>query len=224
MKFVKSEGTAELEKALVETLNTALAKGKNVLWLIPGGSNIKVAVSVMNKLDVLNLHHMTAVLTDERFGEPGHQDSNYFQLHQAGFEERGVHFDDVLVSGVSFEDCVVAADALMKKAFEEADVLVGFFGMGSDGHVAGILPNSPATIKDAKWVIGYDGGQYKRMTLTPYALSHIQTGYVGAFGPEKLTALETLQHTALPVAEQPAQLLRHIPDVTVFNDLIGDTK
>lgn len=222
MKFIRVEGTVELEHALISELDLALSQNKPVLWLLTGGSNIAVETRVMAALAPTNFANLTMVLTDERHGEPGHADSNFFQLQQAGFNTRGAIFKDILTPGATLVDCAEAAGLVMKKAFSGAGEVIGFFGMGADGHIAGILPNSPAAVRDEKWMIGYDGGQFRRITLTPFALSHVQTAYVGAFGPEKLTALETLQHTMLPMPEQPAQILRSLPTVYIYNNQIGD--
>jgi 6-phosphogluconolactonase/glucosamine-6-phosphate isomerase/deaminase len=222
MKFIRVEGTQELTTALVDVLNRALATPQQVVWLVPGGSNISVATQVMKQISPKNGAHLTAVLTDERYGDPGHANSNYSQMVQAGFPMEHVTFHDVL-HGASFEQTTQEMNQAMKRTLESADVIIGFFGMGADGHIAGILPHSPASVAEEQWVVGYDAEQFQRLTLTPFALSHVHTAYVGAFGAEKRTALETLESKMLPVSEQPAQLLGHIPESFIYNDQIGDT-
>ncbi len=222
MDFIRVEGVSELETALILALNAALAKKETVLWLVPGGSNIKTAVAVMSHLEVNNLVNLTIALTDERYGEPGHADSNFLQLHQNGLETRGATFLDLL-DGSPFEETVARASRNMEILFKREKIIVGYFGMGADGHIAGILPHSPAAVSDETWMVGYDGGQFQRFTLTPFALSHVQQAFVGAYGVEKLQPLTTLQNKMVPVTEQPAQILRHIPEVSIFNDQLGDS-
>jgi 6-phosphogluconolactonase/glucosamine-6-phosphate isomerase/deaminase len=219
MEFIKTEGTAELEVELIDALNGALSRAKPVVWLVSGGSNIAVAVKIMTNLESENLEHLTVVLTDERFGTAGHKDSNFYQLHQAGFIERGASFVDLLYGGNFEETTKVAADA-MEHIFLNASTIIGLLGMGADGHIAGILPHSPSAITDEAWMIGYDGGQFQRLTLTPFALSHVQIAFVGAFGLQKHEALANLHDKMLLIEEQPAQILRHIPVVRVFNDQV----
>ncbi|CAN5419023.1 6-phosphogluconolactonase [soil metagenome] len=220
MKFIRVEGTAELEAALESALNTALGQNKSVLWIVPGGSNIAIAIKVMAALEVPNLSNLTIALTDERYGPVGHKDSNFLQLHQGGFAERGAIFMDLL-SGLSFEDTIAAGSMAMEQAFSDAVSIIGFFGMGPDGHIAGILPHSPAAVPEEKWMIGYDGGEFQRFTLTPFALSHVQTAFLGAFGEAKREALTNLHDNVLPIADQPVQILRHVPDALIFNDQIS---
>lgn len=221
MEFIKSLSTTDLEAALTKCLNDELALNEPVLWLVPGGSNINVAAKVIAKLEPENLHNLTIALTDERYGEPGHKDSNYFQLAQAGFDFKNVNFADLL-AGVNFEETVADSAQKMSDLFARNPTIIGFFGMGADGHIAGILPNSLAAVSDEKWMIGYDSHPFKRFSLTPYALSHVDIAFLGAFGNEKLEALNNLHDKILPISEQPAQILRHIPEVYIYNSLISD--
>jgi len=221
MEFVKSDGTEKLHEALKGALTAALSSDKAVLWLVPGGSNIKVATKVMAELPSGKLENLTIMLTDERYGEPGHADSNFQQYKAEGFDSKSAVFKDIL-SGKSLEETVDSYAAQAKDYFEKADVVIAFLGMGPDNHIAGILPHSPATTTDEKWVVGYDGGQFQRMTLTPYALSHANMAFVGAFGDEKKPALEKLCKTADSIADQPSRILCHLPHATIFNDQIGD--
>ncbi len=217
MQFVKVEGTEPLVAAIKHELSSSLAQNKKVLWLVPGGSNIKVVVSVMADLPEKNLQNLTLMLTDERFGPPGHPDSNFFQLQNAGLELKGASFSDVL-KDKSLEETASAYAAAAKTAFESSDKVVMFSGLGPDSHIAGILPNSPATSTEEEWVNGYDGGQFKRMTLTPFALSHVNITFVGAFGKEKKLALEKLCQEPANIREQPSRILCHIQKVVVYND------
>lgn len=221
MRFKKVEGTQDLTNALTSRLNTALDEGNKVLWLVPGGSNITVAVGVMRGLNRSKLSNLTVALTDERYGDPGHADSNYFQLRKAGFNYKDAKFDDLL-DGSTQKETVQRSNDKMAELFTSSDLVVGFLGMGSDGHIAGILPNSPATTEKHMWVVGYDGGQFQRITLTPFALSHIDEAIVGAFGVEKKPQFEKLCRVKLPIREMPAQILCHLNNVVIYNDQIGE--
>jgi 6-phosphogluconolactonase/glucosamine-6-phosphate isomerase/deaminase len=223
MKFILDDETVKLQKALVKCLNDELAQNEPVLWLVPGGSNIKVAVKIMGALNPDNLHNLTIALTDERYGNSGHKDSNFYQLAQAGFDIKNATFTDLL-TGENFEKTVEASNAQMAELFAAHKTVVGFFGMGADGHIAGILPHSPAAVKVKAWMIGYNSPPLKRFTLTPFALSHVDIAILGAFGDEKLEPLKNLRDKMLEIADQPAQILRHVPEVYIYNNLIGDTE
>jgi 6-phosphogluconolactonase/glucosamine-6-phosphate isomerase/deaminase len=65
------------------------------------------------------------------------------------------------------------------------------------------------------------GPDYQRLTLTPQALARLDEAVVYARGNAKRKALENLSQD-LPLAEQPAQILKRIPKVLIFNDVEGD--
>lgn len=80
-----------------------LLSGKNVTWLVSGGSNIDLALAAMgevrmilqnkiandsqkqNHQSALDAARLTITLIDERYGPVGHADSNWQQLADKGF-------------------------------------------------------------------------------------------------------------------------------------------
>lgn len=222
MQFIKTNDSKPLEDAMVNDLTAALSHGEKVLWLVPGGSNIVIAVQVMARLPVELTNHLTIFLTDERYGPLGHADSNYQQLVDAGLRLGNATFVPIL-TGESFAQTTADANQTAKRLFTESSTIIGFFGMGADGHTAGILPGSPAATS-TEWVAGYKTPQYTRITLTPFALAHVTSAYLGAYGAEKLPALKQLQDKTLPTAQQPVQLLKQLPGAMIYNDQIGENQ
>lgn len=221
MNFIKTTNTKPLEDSLVRLLEDALEENDKVLWLVPGGSNVEVVASVMKRLGKLAAtKRLTLMLSDERYGDIGHIDSNYQQFMDADLMLADAILEPTLIGG-SMEATSKHTIALSKRLFEEANIVIAFLGMGADGHVAGILPGSPA-VDSSEWAIGYDAGKFKRITLTPTALLRADIVIVGAYGEEKKPALTQLRDESLPLAEQPAQLLKQIRSVTIFNNQIGE--
>ena len=109
--------------------------------------------------------NLSIFLIDERYGEVGHLDSNAKQLHDAGFEARDAIFVTPLLPGFSFDETHERYSEAIGRAFEHADSIIGQIGIGSDGHIAGILPGTPA-VNASGWVTAYDTPTYKRLTLT----------------------------------------------------------
>lgn len=219
MQFINTT-KEQLIADMASELNQTLRIYKNVLWLVPGGSNVEIAVKVMAKLDDRLLDRLNIVVSDERYGAVGHENSNYTQLIRAGFEAKNAHFTDWLNSK-SFDDTVTENNRNLEKLFNNAAYIIGFLGMGPDGHTSGILPNSVAVTDKKTYVVGYDGGQYLRITLTPFALSRMNQAFVGSYGEEKKPALLDLRDKMLPTTTQPAQILKHIPKVSIYNDQIS---
>lgn len=207
------EGSAPLLDRLLEELNA----GKRVLWLVPGGSNIPLSVRVMDGISESQSRNLTIYLTDERYGEIDHADSNTRQLREAGFEPKRARMVNVLAHGLGLEETCEQYALSIATAFETADVVVAQMGMGPDGHICGILPDSPAVESD-KTVVGYITENFTRITLTPQALKdHVSAAYVFAFGTAKREALTNLLKE-VPLTDQPAQILKQLPESYVYND------
>lgn len=221
MQFIQGEGSVQGLQALVERLNTELDQDKQVLWLITGGSNLAVSVAAMATLKRERTKKLTILFSDERYGEVDHADSNAKQLYDAGFEAGDANFIPPLAVGLSLEATRERYSNLVQEAFQVAEIVIGQVGIGSDGHIAGILPHSPA-VDSKDWVAAYETPTYDRFTLTFEALRHVTADYSFVFGSDKKPALEQLRDATLPLAEQPAQFLKELPEVYIFNDQIGD--
>jgi 6-phosphogluconolactonase/glucosamine-6-phosphate isomerase/deaminase len=222
MKYILTAGWDDGVADLAERLVRELAAGKHVLWLTSGGSNIPSSVQIMDNISAGLSKQLSVSLADERYGEPGHSESNWAQLMQAGFSGKHATLLPVLKPGVSFEQTIRTYNQLMEKAFASHDVIIAQLGIGPDGHVAGILPHSPATTETTALVTGYKDPPLTRITLTFPGLSRVTAAYVFAFGKPKQKALVSLHTQALPKTEQPAQILSELPEAYIYNDQVGE--
>jgi 6-phosphogluconolactonase/glucosamine-6-phosphate isomerase/deaminase len=221
MKFVKVKGWDEGVQALSERLQKELAKRGKVLWLIGGGSNIAASVKVMDSLPEDLTKDLSIFMTDERFGEVGHVHSNSKQLLDAGFQQKDAVFVPMLQPGFSMAETQERYAQALERAIDHANIVIAQSGIGPDGHIAGILPHSPA-VKASGWITDYEAAPYTRMTMTFDALRHIDAAYYIAMGDDKLEALTRLRDEELPLDDQPSQILKELPEAYVFNDQIGD--
>jgi len=220
MQFLREDQGQAIEAIATQICNSLLT-GKRVLWLVSGGSNIAAEISVMHtvhKRAKKQLPNLAILPMDERYGPKGHPNSNSEQLRQAGFDPGTAVWVDVLMHGLSFEQTVSFYHEVASTALAHADCIIGQFGLGGDGHTAGILPGSPATGTSEPVVVGYTWSDYQRMTLTPVALANVQIGYVLAYGTGKREALARLQKNAEPLAKLPAKILYEIPEVYIYNE------
>src|ERR1044072_2234058 len=129
---------------LSERLNRELADGKHVLWLVCCGSSIALETDVMRRVPADLQQLLTVALTDERYGNVDHPDSNWRQLHEAGFEPGKAKIIPTLVPNLSLAETVEAYQQAIEPALENAEITIATFGIGADGHIAGALPHSPA--------------------------------------------------------------------------------
>lgn len=221
MRFV-SGVPEDIEQAIATRIDTGLAQGRHVLWLTSGGSNVGLQVEIMRRLHTTipdRLERLSILPLDERYGPPGHADSNVQQLRAAGFEPGAARWLDILAADLPLPATVERYTEAARSAFAEADLIVGQFGMGTDGHVAGILPDSPACTDDAATVIGYDWSDYTRLTLSIDMLKKVQVAYVAAFGESKRPAIERLGHNDEPAEKLPAKILYDIAEAYVYTDV-----
>ena len=193
-----------------------------MLWLVCGGSNIASIVDTMKAIPADLTDELTVTLTDERYGPVDHPDSNLRQLYEAGFNPRQARVLPVLEADKSLEQTTGHYQRLAKQAFADSDIVIATFGIGADGHIAGILPDSPAAYEEEQWTAGYNAGNFMRLTLTFPALRHIDIAYALAFGEAKRAALTKLQSTSTTLKDQPAQILKELPEVYLYSDQVKE--
>ena len=211
-----SEGTALLQSTIISHLQT----DKKVLWMVPGGSNIPLSVAVMQAIPTELTKNLTVTLTDERYGSIDHPDSNWFQLYQAGWPQSEAVQIPVLYEDLSLPETTERFSDQLGQLLGDNEFIVGQYGMGSDGHIAGVLPHSPA-VQATSHAASYETESYTRITSTLKTIAACNVAFLFAFGNEKRTALTNLQ-SDLPLIEQPAQVLKQIPECFIYNDQIGE--
>lgn len=221
MRFIQTDGWDEGTEAVRTRLESELKQGKRVVWLVTGGSNLKTAVQVMEGLPHDETERLTIFLTDERYGEVGHNDSNAKQLHDAGFQSHEAIFIPTLEPGFTLHETQERYAQAVGRAFEHADVIIAQFGLGTDGHIAGILPHSPA-VNASELVAAYQSNPFTRVTLAFPAIRQVSAAYMQAFGEDKHDQLRRLHDEALSLDEQPSQILKELPEAYIYNDLMGD--
>lgn len=224
MKFLRGDADTAA-RAVARSICDGLYADKKVLWLISGGSNIAIekhAMDLVLKHAVKETSGLAIMPIDERYGPSGHDNSNIEQLRKSGFDAGESYVIDVLMHDLPFDQTVEFFNKVASTALASADVVIGQFGMGSDGHIAGIKPDSPATEPDESTVAGYTWEDYTRMTLMPAALKQITKAFLIAFGKDKKVPLTHLQKNDQTFKKLPAVLLYELPKVYVYNDQIGN--
>jgi 6-phosphogluconolactonase/glucosamine-6-phosphate isomerase/deaminase len=223
MQYILTTGWEDGIVDLTQRLVHELSNGKKVLWLTSGGSNIPATVQIMSHITADLSEGLTILPIDERYGKVGHENSNWAALMNAGFKGQHAKLEPVLFGDLSFQATIVRFQHIAKKAFASNDCIIGQLGIGDDGHIAGILPESEAAHEKIEFVSGYHTKQYDRLTLTFSAIKQITAAYVFAFGEAKANALRTLETKIVPLEKQPAQILKQMRETYVYNDQRGDT-
>jgi 6-phosphogluconolactonase/glucosamine-6-phosphate isomerase/deaminase len=168
--------------------------------------------------------NLTVILVDERYGEVGHTESNWAQLMKAGFHSGEAKLLPILESDLNLEQTAKHYNQLATDAFTDNEVVIAQLGIGPDGHIAGILPDSPAAKDTPSMVVGYKSTPYDRLTLSFAGLRKIDAAYTFAFGNTKHHALGTLKSKSLGLTKQPSEILKDISEVYIYNDQFGEHK
>ena len=219
MEFYKVSGPEPVADYLARKIGNLLKGGKQVLWLVPGSSAIPIVVQTSRKLKGSDLQCLTVTLTDERYGPVSHSDSNWQQLIDAGLELPGATLVPVL-SGKSRKATTEDFANLLEKYLNESDFTLGLFGMGADGHTAGFVPGSPA-LNSSAYATSYQGPDFERITITPKAVTRLDEVTIYATGEAKWRQLDMLEKN-LSIEEQPAQALKKVSQLRIYNDYKGE--
>lgn len=217
--FRKLEGTQPIVDHITSVLREHLDKGEKVTWLVCGGSAVDIAAAVSEALFGTDVLRLTVTLTDERFGEVGHEDSNWIQLEKAGFQLEKA-FTVPVLTNKNMEQTVADFDTTLDNMLHNADYKIALFGMGADGHIAGILPESGAILAEGL-AAGYQTPDFTRITMTFEAIKLLDEAVLYVRGGKKLKALQDLQQP-LTLQHQPAQIIKKLSKATVYNDQIGE--
>jgi len=101
-----------------------------------------------------------------------------------------------------------------------ADIKVGLFGIGADGHTAGILPGS-SVLTDSHIVSTYTGPDFQRITITPLVVAKLDVAIAFATGSKKASALSDLQKD-LSISQQPAQVLKLANSTYIYTNQVEE--
>ena len=233
-----TNNSEEVADFVASSILNQLNSNKRVLFFVTGGSSIMVGVRVAELLQNYPHHNLTVMLTDERYGSVGHRDSNWQQLLDKGFILPQAKLIPVLF-GDDKKNTVEKFDQNLVKEFEKAEYKIGLFGVGADGHTAGILPESEA-ILSLHLACGYDTPTFSRITITPKGIEKLNEAVVWMQGEKKWSVLENLNKNipARPndegaslltkgwqaggdIIKQPAQIFKKVPLLTIFTDYPG---
>src|SRR6266550_1081616 len=172
-------------------MERALASGMKVLWLLSGGSNVAVELETLSQLHSATPENLTIGLIDERYVPLDSPDGNWNKLLAAGLTGEKATLMPLL-EGLPLEETAVNYASKIVEASKDINVVIGQFGIGPDGHTAGILPRSPAVHEKKRLVVGYNGPDFQRITTTQAFFRQMDLAIAVALGPDKREPLQRL--------------------------------
>ena len=215
MKIVTTtEPIAAAATQLADSISRELLAGHEVLWLLSGGSSLTIATATAAQLHGNDLSRLHITLTDERYGAPGHGDENWQQLLASGFAAPGADCYRPLI-GAPLDETVAQFETWLRSALDQADYVIGIFGIGPDGHTAGIKPHSPAVTSD-HLATGFQGDDFTRLTITPPVIARVNEIVIQSSGADKQAVLSDWLSRPHELADQPAEALKQVANATLY--------
>jgi 6-phosphogluconolactonase/glucosamine-6-phosphate isomerase/deaminase len=222
INFIKCKDSSVGEKELAGRLIKHIEADKRTVWTLPGGSNIPISAKVLKNIrdsvEMGKLRNLVIMQCDERFGPPGHSDSNWRQLKDLNFPVEGIENYPILY-GKTLEETAKDYSKIVEKQFKQADIIIGQFGIGTDAHIAGLMPDCIG-FESNRPVVGYEHPTFTRISLTPKWLLMINEAFMFAFGPSKKDAIEKTREGTSPIKKVPANILYQIDAVNFYTDQI----
>jgi len=214
--FYTEQPTDQAANTVAKVIKEHLKKSERVLWLLSGGSGIEVAIKASKSLKKSDLSNLFVSLTDERYGEIGHKYENWQQLLDAGFDLPGANLYRPLIGKV-VDQTVAKFNDWLNTQLKISDYKIGIFGLGTDGHTAGIKPKSSAT-KSQSLVASFIGDDFERITITFDAIRKLDEIVIQASGIEKQPIINSLINNTVSYIDQPAQILKFVPRATLYTN------
>jgi len=223
MKFLSVQTVNVCSQILANKISEYMSQDLKVLWLVSGGSNIDITVGTA---EILKLKfkdkikkNLVIMLTDERYGPAGHCDSNWAQYIGKGLDFSIFKEAVPVLINKNIEETINHFSERYLTFKEWADITIGQFGIGSDGHIAGVLPQTIGTLS-TDTVCGYSTDSFQRITLTISEIKNISVVYTFVLGQSKNSVIKKLMGECISVEEMPAQILKFIPESYLFYDQI----
>ena len=218
IRIVKVKSVEKQAEYVINLLN----KFNDYLLLLSGGKSPEELYFQMANNDSFKLPRDTAQV-DDRWGTfPMHEFSNYRMIKDSGLlvriEREGRRFHPMLIGENTVEKTsILYASKLSDLFVEYAGRIIGVFGVSEAGHIAGIVPDSPA-IASEELVIGYKSGDKygERVTLTLNTIrNHVDVAIVLLNTKEKLKSFEDIMKEG-EIAKFPALVFKEMDDVEVI--------
>jgi 6-phosphogluconolactonase len=157
----------------ISTASDAIARRSRFAVAISGGSTPQIIYRLISSppyIDRLDWSKVYLFWSDERSVPPDHPDSNYRQAMQSGLSRLPLSPSQIFRMPAERELSAAAEEyeSLIRKNLGPSLFDLVMLGVGEDGHVASLFPNSPALALQDRLVAANEIAEKKtfRMTLT----------------------------------------------------------
>ncbi len=197
-----SDIAGQLRRAICERGTASIA--------VSGGRTPRHVFPALATADV-DWRHVCITLTDERWVEPSHEDSNEGLARRLLLSERAAAASFI---GLKTEHGVSQTEERLNAIAWPLDA--AFLGIGEDGHIASLFPG------DRGWeaatgrcvAIAKTDTRQDRISLSPGALLNCRRIFIILSGSAKIAAFEAAKRPG-PANEIPLRLVLHQTGVPV---------
>lgn len=197
---------------LVEAINAAIAaRNEASIVLTGGGTGIGLLKRVREQADEIDWPKVHIYWGDERFVSADDDERNEKQAREALLKHVGipeVNIHAMAASDGEFGDDLAAAAEAYEQLLEETFVNpvtefdVHLLGMGGEGHINSLFPDTPAVKETSRLVIGVTDSPKpppRRITLTLPAVQRSREVWLVVSGEAKADAVAAAIGGAKPV-------------------------
>lgn len=204
MQYYTKQTASDLVAKAIENA----AKNGQILLLLSGGSSAAIGVGALKILPASTQQNITVMLADERYVPYNSASSNSFLLKGLNINDYCSKFIEVLDehNNDSIDVTEMFRQNLARQMYK-ANSLIAVFGVGTDNHIAGILPETVAATSADEFALYYETPQFERITISPNVFSKIDGAFLYAEGPSKEAAARAVAETHDPVTH-PSQLIK----------------
>ncbi len=208
-------------KNISQNIIKLLKQNHSVLWLLSGGSNINLEVAIMNQIPTILTTKLTVSLIDERYVNFNHVDSNFYQLLKANFQSKKATMISILdPNNLSLEKTVQNFKKAIQPIAKQSKIIAQI-GLGLDGHIAGILPNSPA-IESSTTISAYQSQPFTRITFNLKTFNNFDQINLVALDKAKKNIIKKLyQSNSQNIVDFPVSYLNELNQVFIYNKWKG---
>ena len=232
-KFPTETIASETAQFIIQQLQLHVAVRPALLLLSGGSVGRQVApilAQLLREIPQEMVSKLTLGLVDERFGLPWHPESNMLVIKASGLVEVIARAGGEVVwplqaGATTIDTSIKTYNTQISRLFDGCrGRTLGIFGIGEDGHTAGIKPLPKKTFNQLftdlqVLVVGYQAKDYKRITLTSTGIRQITTAVIFATGGQKKIVLEKLAgKTDSNEHDFPAGVFRLHQNVHIFTD------
>jgi 6-phosphogluconolactonase len=174
--------------------------------MLTGGNTAERLYNCWAKSSALPTENMRYFFGDERCVPPTHRDSNFGLVMRTLFANEGDSGARVNRMEADDPDRDAAAMRYEKLLPEQIDILL--LGMGTDGHVASLFPNSDALRSPDRTVVPVAGPNsgHPRLSITGKVVANAETVFLLATGEEKGRVLAEAMKFPRDVMSLPVRL------------------